>query len=337
MSLFGLLGTSYHSGMTKKIVLTAAKFALALGLLWWLIDSGKLDWDMLLTLRRYPHRLLLVLGFDFLNLLLVTLRWRLILAARTEGPPMPLHKLFLVNWIGMFFSMVLPGSVTGDVVKVFYVRRHHPELSHAFLLFSCLLDRVMGLTGLILLMGVFSIGNYDALTALSPRLAPMLSFNFVLLGAVVAGLAVYFFAPGSWQVSFGAWAAKRPSKLVSRVAELWRDLVAVRGRVALAVLVSVAVQFLAVVIFYLLVSPQFQTGLSLPMVLSFIPLGFMAIALPISPAGLGVGHAAFEALFGFAGEAGGANFFNMYFVVMLAFNLLGVIPWLVWRSKPPTA
>jgi uncharacterized membrane protein YbhN (UPF0104 family) len=324
--------------MAKKIVLNAAKVILAAGLLWWLVDSGKLDWEMLLTLRRYPHRLLLAFGFCFLNLLLVTVRWRFILAARTESAPMPLRKLFLVNWIGMFFSTVLPGSVTGDVVKVFYVRRQHKELSHAFLLFSCLLDRVMGLTGLILLMGVFSVANYSALVVMSPRLSTLLGFNFMLLGAVVGGLLAYFFLPAGWQARFEAWARARPkAKLPLRVAELWRDLTAVRGRVALAVAISVAVQFLSVVIFYLLVSPQFVTGLSLPMVLSFIPLGFMAIALPISPAGLGVGHAAFEALFAFAGEPGGANFFNMYFVVMLTFNLLGALPWLAWRHKAPEA
>lgn len=319
--------------MAKKIVLNAAKVILAVGLLWWLVDSGKLDWEMLLTLRRYPHRLLLAFAFCFLNLLLVTVRWRFILAARLEGAQAPLRPFFLVNWIGMFFSTVLPGSVTGDVVKVFYVRRRHPELSHAFLLFSCLLDRVMGLTGLILLMGIFSVANYGALMAMSPRLGPLLAFNFLLLAAVVAGLLAYFFMPSGWQARFETWARLRGGKWPLRVAELWRDLTAVRGRVALAVGISVAVQFLSVVIFYLLVSPQFVTGLSLPMVLSFIPLGFMAIALPISPAGLGVGHAAFDALFGFAGEVGGANFFNMYFVVMLAFNLLGAIPWLAWRQQ----
>ena len=114
---------------------------------------------------------------------------------------------------------------------------------------------------------------------------------------------------------------------------LWKDMLAVRPQIGRAILISIVIQFLGAVIFYLLVSPQFETHLSLSMALSFIPLGFMAVALPISPAGLGVGHAAFQALFTFAGESNGANFFNMYFVVMLAFNLLGIIPWLSYRKK----
>ena len=101
----------------------------------------------------------------------------------------------------------------------------------------------------------------------------------------------------------------------------------------LAILISIVVQFLGVVIFHLLVSPQYQTALSLELVLSFIPLGFMALAIPIAPGGLGVGHAAFQTLFGFAGEMNGANFFNMYFVVTMAFNILGFIPWLISKRR----
>lgn len=321
--------------MLKKILLNGLKIGLAVGLMVWLVQSGKLDWEVLAGLRRYPHRLLLAFAFCCANLLLITWRWRNILTARTREH-LPFAKLFQVNWIGQFFGTVLPGSVTGDVVKVLYVRKQDPSLSHAFLLFSCLLDRIMGLTGLILLMGFFSVLNYGALVAMSPRLVTLLNFNFLLLATVIIGLFVYFCAPLSLQQRFETWASQTGKpKIVLRLAELWKDLTTIRSRVALGFGISVLVQFLSVVIFYLLVHPQFQTHLSLTMVLSFIPLGFMAIALPISPAGLGVGHAAFEGLFAIAGEQGGANFFNMYFVVMLVFNLLGVLPWLAWRNKSP--
>lgn len=287
-------------------------------------------------MRRYPHRLLLAFGFCFLNLGLVTWRWRLLLKARAQQS-IGLGRLFLVNWIGMFFSVVLPGSITGDVVKVFYVRKLDPELSTAFVVFCTLLDRVMGLTGLILMMGGFSLWNHGPLEQLSPRLTPLLRFNFLMLACVVVGLAVYFAKPGLLQKIFASLALRFPRMtLFKRTASLWEDLAAIRPQMAKAILASILVQFTSVVIFYLLVSPQFQTPLPLTVVLSFIPLGFMAVAIPISPAGLGVGHAAFQALFAFAGEPNGANFFNMYFVVTVCFNLLGVIPWLAARSRVET-
>lgn len=319
--------------MAKKILLNLMKLLLAAGLLWWLISSGKLNWDLLIEMRRYPHRLLLAFLFCVFNLGIATWRLRFLLQARAENP-IKLPHLFSLNWIGMFFSSVLPGSVTGDLVKVFYIQKSDRAFSKAFLLFICLLDRVMGLMGLILMMGAFSLANYSALVDLSPKLIPLLQFNFLLLAAVVIGLTVFFAFPHWPQQILDLCAQRFPRvRAFRRLHSLWSDLSSVRPQIGKAIILSVFIQFLGAVIFYLLVYPQFQTHLSMPMALSFIPLGFMAIALPISPAGLGVGHAAFEVLFQMAGEPNGANFFNMYFVVMLVFNLLGFIPWLAYRKK----
>ena len=315
--------------MFKKVILNFIKIAVAAGLLWWLVQSGKLNWELLSEMRRYPHRLLLAFVFCFFNLFLVTWRWRHLLSARASHKQ-SLGGLFLVNWIGLFFSSVLPGSVTGDVVKIFYVRRKDDAFSPAFLLFSTFLDRIMGLTGLILLMGFFSIVNYSELIALSPKLAPLLRFNFFLLTAVISGLIAFFVFPQTVHQLL----EKLPKiKVLNRIMGLWQDLIAARPQMGWAIVISILVQFMGVVIFHLLVSPQYVTHLSLNLVLSFIPLGFMAVALPISPGGLGVGHAAFESLFGFAGEPNGANFFNMYFVVVMVFNILGFIPWLLLRKR----
>ncbi len=319
--------------MAKKILVNGLKAVLAAGLLWWLMRSGKLDWHLLADMRRYPHRLLLAFLFCFVNLFLITWRWRQLLGARGGGG-LNMRQLFFVNWIGQFFSIVLPGSVTGDLAKVYYVKRRDPTFSNAFLLFSCFLDRLMGLTGLILLMGTFSVFHYGPLTAMSPRLAPLLHFNFLLLAGVGLAALVFFFMPTLPARVLARLSTALPQvRFLPRLHVLWDDLVAAKGHMAKAVFVSILVQFLGVVIFHLLVSPQYTAPLSLSTVLSFIPLGFMAVAVPLAPAGLGVGHAAFEALFGFAGQPGGANFFNMYFVVVVAFGLLGALPWIIWRGR----
>ncbi len=320
--------------MLKKVLLNLLKVLIAAGLLWWLTQSGKLNWEVIAEVRRYPHRLLMAFFFCFFSLFLCTWRWRHLLSARATRPQ-PLMGLFFVNWIGMFFSSVLPGSVTGDVIKIFYVRKKDEAFSATFLLFSCFLDRLMGVTGLVLLMGFFSVLNYGTLISLSPKLAPLLKFNFFLLAAVVTSLTAFFFFPGVIRETLNLTKRFLPKlKLIDRLLELWSDLIAARPQIGWAILLSIVVQFLGVVIFYLLVSPQFVTDLSLDLVLSFIPLGFMVLAIPIAPGGLGVGHAAFESLFAIAGEPNGANFFNMYFLVMMLFNLLGFIPWLVLRQNP---
>ena len=49
--------------------------------------------------------------------------------------------------------------------------------------------------------------------------------------------------------------------------------------------------------FYILTSPFFGKELALLDIFTFIPMGMMVVAVPISPSGMGVGHAAFEKLF----------------------------------------
>lgn len=319
--------------MFKKVAVNLFKLGLVLGLLWWLHHSGKLDMAMLAELRKYPHRVLLATLFCFVNILLVSWRWRYLLQARLAQAP-SLTELYFINWIGLFFSTVLPGSVTGDVIKIFYVKKKGREVSNAFLLFSCFLDRLMGVTGLVLLMGVFSIINYQGLMALSPRLKPLLHFNFLILSIAVTGLLIFFFAPKLIENLLDYLGKiKFLQKVQPRLSDLWRDLTIARPKMFWAITISFMVQFISVVIFHLLVSPQYVTDLSLMMVLSFIPLGFVAVAIPIAPGGLGVGHAAFATLFSFAGENNGANFFNMYFILMIVVNIMGAVPWLVMRKK----
>ena len=319
--------------MLKKVLMNILKAALALGLLWWLANSGKLNWALLSEITARPGRLAFVGCLLFSNLLLCSWRWRLLLSARAKQL-MGLGRLYFVNWIGMFFSSALPGSVTGDVVKVLYVKRQDERLSMPFLLFSCLIDRVMGLIGLILLIGCNTLLNFDELMALSPKLAPLLRFNLILLLALSIALTLYFAAPGVITRTL-AWPKDRwPGKaLFARLRDLWSDFAEARPQMLKCILISVVVQTTGAMVFHILATPLYHTQLSASVVLSIIPLGFIAVAVPIAPGGLGVGHAAFQSLFVLIGEQGGANFFNLYFVVNMVFNLLGFIPWLVMRRK----
>ena len=67
---------------------------------------------------------------------------------------------------------------------------------------------------------------------------------------------------------------------------------------------------------------------------AIFPIGILTTALPIAPAGLGIGHVAFDRLYALIGQENGANIFNIYFVSMVAFNLLGSLSYLSIKTKP---
>ena len=53
--------------------------------------------------------------------------------------------------------IALPGVVTGDVVKLLYVKDMHKNFSKTYLLTSVFIDRIIGLCGLLFLTGFISI------------------------------------------------------------------------------------------------------------------------------------------------------------------------------------
>lgn len=62
-------------------------------------------------------------------------------------------------------------------------------------------------------------------------------------------------------------------------------------------------------------------------------LGFLANALPVTPGGLGVGEAAFEALFRIVGTAGGAQLMLGWRVGMLPVSVLGGFLYMRGRDR----
>jgi uncharacterized membrane protein YbhN (UPF0104 family) len=318
--------------MLKTLLTTFLKLFVAFALIYWLLKSGKLDLKLLGELSKNIPGVVTAISLGLINLALTSIRWRGILEARNTVH-IPLFGLVKANWIGQFFSSVLPGSVTGDLVKIIYVQEYDKTFSKKFVFATILIDRVMGLCGLILLVGMTSVIFQAHILESAPATKPLLMFNYILSGMVLTGIIVFIFFnqlvhrifklgekilfPGIWQ-KFG---------------DLWNDLVLIKVQVLKAFLISLLVQFLGVLTFWSLIYPFVDGKMDFVQALAFIPLGLMTLALPIAPSGLGVGHAIFQKLFEFTGITNGASLFNLYFVITLLLNLCGVVPYLLARRK----
>ncbi|MCK6594405.1 MAG: hypothetical protein L6Q33_04330, partial [Bacteriovoracaceae bacterium] len=90
---------------------------------------------------------------------------------------------------------------------------------------------------------------------------------------------------------------------------------------------------LSISAFYLINMNFFEGDIGIKDLATIIPLGQVAVALPISPAGLGVGHVAYENLFRFLGQNNGATLFNNFWFYTMFVNILGVIPYLMLTNK----
>lgn len=321
--------------MMKTFFINLLKFGITLGLIVWLLKSGKLKLELLVELSNYPFEVGMAILLSITNLWLSTFRWSNILHARTSEK-LPMIGLCKIAWIGQFFSAVLPGSVSGDLIKLFYVQKYDHTLSKKFIFASILIDRIMGLSGLILLVGCSSLFFSSHILENAPAMKPLLNINYLLAVTVISALTIFALLHQQLRSIIALSQKFVSEKITQKILGLWDDLVLIRSRMIRSVLLSIIIQFNAVVLFWCLIHPFVKNQMDFSQALASIPIGLMTLALPIAPSGLGVGHFIFENLFGYSGIENGASLFNLYFVVTLMVSLIGSIPYLLTKSKNKT-
>ncbi|MCM2350633.1 MAG: flippase-like domain-containing protein [Bacteriovoracaceae bacterium] len=318
--------------MLKTFFINSLKILVAGALIYWLVSSGKLDFKLLLGLKDHPWAVIIAVILSIFNFILVSYRWETILRARSQVT-IPIIGLLKITWIGQFFSSVLPGSVSGDLVKILYVQNFDKSFSKKFVFASILIDRVMGLSGLILLVGLSSLLFSQHILGNAPLMKPLLNMNYILAVLVIASFATFFFCHHWIRHILKTLEGIALAKVFQKIISLWDDLVLIKSQMLKAIAMSLVIQFIGVLIFWSLIHPFVGNNMDFVQALAFIPLGLMTLALPVAPSGLGVGHAIFQKLFEFSGIENGASLFNLYFVVTLAVNVCGVIPYVLTKSK----
>jgi uncharacterized protein (TIRG00374 family) len=319
--------------MTKNSIKIILKFVFAFGILYWLVDSGKLDFKILMQTLDHPARLLAAFGLILINLMIVTWRWKYILDFKSSKK-LPFMKIAKYNWIGLFFNSVLPGSVTGDIVKAFYLKELDSTMSNRFVFGSVLIDRFVGLFGLILLLGGFTLLNYKSIASLDSDMHHLMNINMLLFAGVVIGfLSLYFFEQVPRKILEKVEHINLLHNIGHKLLGIWQGLCDIRSRLILLTLISICVHAIAVFVFWFITNPFADGPFDFTLAFSFVPIGFVTIAIPIAPAGLGVGHAVFHKLFTYFGINNGASLFNIYFFLQLFGNLIGIIPYVTNKTS----
>src|SRR4051812_21231124 len=120
--------TSAYKKIMRRFLMTLLKLALVAGLLWWLVDSGKLDFHDLGILIHDPvifvgNLSLWLAGY----VLLGTWRWYLLLHGLDLE--VSFRRALRFQLVGLFFNTAMPGAVGGDIIKAIYVIREQNSQS----------------------------------------------------------------------------------------------------------------------------------------------------------------------------------------------------------------
>jgi uncharacterized membrane protein YbhN (UPF0104 family) len=245
-------------------------------------------------------------------------RWQML--ARPFGFERTVGQLLSYYFIGMYFNLLLPTSVGGDVVRAWYLEGGSRQRLAAFV--SVLLDRCSGLV-VLLVFGCF--GVLMAPPGL-PTWIPMLVWA-TTTGAVLA-------------IVVGCWLAQRGARLGTKLDRVRLALTVPRSpRVfAGATLLSLGVQAGNIVLVW-------QVGQALGAQVPFgyywvmVPMVTLLTMLPVSVNGMGVRENAtvlFLAPLGVP-ETIAMPLALLWFAVFLAISLLGGLVYLLGRFDRPVA
>jgi uncharacterized protein (TIRG00374 family) len=316
----------------KSKIQSGLKILLVSALLYFLTKSNAISLGATLQALKQWNRMLAAFLVVVFCGFLGAIRWQWLLQG--QGIHLRFRRTFQLAMIGNFFNIALPGAVSGDFVKAFYVAKEvEGRPSKAF--GSILFDRVVGLSGLVIVAGAAMAFGYIYTGG---------SLAFGALGAFIktAALVVLFF----YSYLFFLNEKRDPmvfilSKLVQSIPKLSsfeRIYLAIRyyhHHRLLVIRVLLISMFIHLGIGFALTQFVIALGewqVSIIDLYSVFPSGMLVTALPIAPAGVGTGHAAFSYLFHLIGSKRGADVFSLYALMQFIMGGLGGLVYLQFKG-----
>ncbi|MBC7950872.1 MAG: flippase-like domain-containing protein [Rhodospirillaceae bacterium] len=134
--------------MIKRLFPWIIKGGISFGLIAWVLSKVDMAaaWDQAKAID--PAMAVLAVVLLVFQIMLGAVRWGLVLRALSAA----FHwaQTISVYYVGVFFSMVLPGAVGGDAVRMWFARKNGLSLGAAFN--SVALERAVTVFGLVLLV-----------------------------------------------------------------------------------------------------------------------------------------------------------------------------------------
>lgn len=321
----------------KKYLQLVLKIAVVVGLLVFLSKKGFLSLQD--TRRAFDNWQNIAFSFGIIIFCaaLGALRWQWLLQA--QGIRLGFFRTCELTFVGNFFNIALPGAVSGDFIKAFYVGREVPgQRARAF--GSILFDRVAGLSVLMLISAVampFGRNSFSSVVNDGGLMSTVKPF-ITIAGTGFLCFYIYLFAVHESidPILIGLRKlhnALPKAQAITRIYESIRHYHHHRGTVAKVFFLSLFIQALVGLSILSFARALGEDSLSVGGVYMLFPLGLLVTAIPVAPAGVGTGHAAFAGLFKLLGSSSGANIFTLYAMAQILVGALGGLVYLRFRSE----
>lgn len=303
------------------LALQILKYLVGIGLIVWLVSTNQINLD---TIKDLTLITIISAGtLTFSSLYFATLRLKLLL--NSQHFDISIFNIYKLNMLGIFYSLFLPGGVSGDLVKGYHLLKHRNDKnSKTNIITTLFLDRYLGLVSMfILASGVMTF------TSSAPAALEYLYYLIILITTVliITPFLIYavivFFHDHHMLVKYDYIYSK-----IMKVKLSIQKFINIK-LLLISILYGIIGHVLSILIIWI-ISENLQSFIGLFNVLIISPLAFVVNLLPISPGGIGVGEKAFEELFLLYGISGGAT---VFFISRFFMYLPGIFGLLVFLER----
>jgi uncharacterized protein (TIRG00374 family) len=316
----------------RNIVVTTAKLALTVAIVGWLIATNKLDLDRLRQPLAEPGLVVAALLLAAFNVSTSAVRWVLLL--RSEGIDCSLRLALRLTWIGHFWNVVIPGAVSGDAVKMYYIGRCVPERREEAWT-TVFADRLIGMAALVTVSTVAAAANFDFMWS-RPQLRNTAGMMVAVLVALAGGGALLALGVGRGTQLADSFRKRLP--LVDTLRRAYHALLRL-GRRPLVVAIAFVISFFshasAVLTMLIIGHTVHEQTLGFVQYCVVVPVALFANALPLTPGGIGVGEAVLGNLFAWSGGSAqdGTTIMLLYRIFFYILALFGAVLYILHRSE----
>lgn len=296
----------------------ALKFLLTAVLIWYLLDSIGIETTLSNLAGVSLSLVVLSIFVASFQLLISPARWQAVL--RAMNARITFADAFRLNYIGTFFTQVLPGSMGGDAVRIYESSKSGMALDLA--VNGVLLERLAALMGLALLTLFCLPFLYDRITGSIPLSVLLLIPGLCILGVCLMMIMDRLTARwNQWKPvrNLAGFASSARMVFLQPVSAIKVMFLSVLGSVNLA---------MAVWVLALSLGLNDQVGLLDCFVL--VPPVLLITSLPISIAGWGVREGAMVAALGSIGvpAPSALTLSILYGIIIVVVSLPGGLVWM---------
>jgi hypothetical protein len=267
--------------------------------------------------RLEPGWLLFAVGLLASQLLLLSARWRQI--AISCGTDMGFAATLQINFIAAFFNQVLPSTVGGDGVRIWFAARRGAGWANAT--YSVLLDRIFGVFVLALIVAACLPWTLQLIREPVPRAVLLLLACGAIAAPLLAVLAGTHFDRWlrRWTITRHVAAA---AEAATRTCRSLRSAAIVIGCSILIHLLTISAAWCC--------AKAVAAPVGFTHVLFLMPPVLLIATVPISIAGWGVRESSMIAAFAYAGlaESDGLTLSILFGAVSFVIGIIGGIVWI---------